>query len=248
MEQKTIIWNPWHGCRKYSEGCDRCYVYRRDESIGKDASEVVRTGAFDLPVQVVRGRGYRVPSGAFVYCCMTSDFFLEEADGWREEIYRMIRHRRDVTFAIITKRIERAHLCLPDDWGAGYENVILLCTVESQRQADVRLPIFSAFPARHKRIVCEPLLTRIDLSPYLFCGIESVVVGGESGFDARPCHYNWVLDIRSQCIRANVPFQFKQTGANFIKDGKRYSIPRKHQHSQARRANINTGSTEKEQL
>ena len=37
MEQKTIIWNPWHGCRKYSEGCERCYVYRRDESIGKDA-------------------------------------------------------------------------------------------------------------------------------------------------------------------------------------------------------------------
>lgn len=240
MEQKTIIWNPWHGCRKYSEGCERCYVYRRDESIGKDASEVVRTGAFDLPVQVVRNRGYRVPSDAFVYCCMTSDFFLEEADRWREEIWRMIRHRRDVTFCIITKRIERAHLCLPSDWGEGYENVILVCTVESQRQADVRLPIFKDFPARRKRITCEPLLTRIDLSPYLLFGIEQVVAGGESGFDARPCQYNWVLALRAQCIRANVPFYFKQTGANFVKDGKRYQIPRKYQHSQARRANINT--------
>ncbi len=34
------IWNPWHGCHKISPGCANCYVYRLDESIGKDASIV----------------------------------------------------------------------------------------------------------------------------------------------------------------------------------------------------------------
>ena len=40
------IWNPWHGCKKYSEGCLNCYVYRRDASVGRDASIVARTTAF----------------------------------------------------------------------------------------------------------------------------------------------------------------------------------------------------------
>ena len=45
------IWNPWHGCRKISAGCLNCYVYRRDESVGRDASAVVKTADFDLPVR-----------------------------------------------------------------------------------------------------------------------------------------------------------------------------------------------------
>ena len=43
------IWNPWHGCRKISPGCQHCYVYRRDASVGRDASVVAKTGDFDLP-------------------------------------------------------------------------------------------------------------------------------------------------------------------------------------------------------
>ncbi|MPM94242.1 hypothetical protein SDC9_141387 [bioreactor metagenome] len=89
-------------------------------------------------------------------------------------------------------------------------------------------------------IVCEPLLERIDLSPYLGDWVESVTVGGESGDEARLCNYNWVLDIRRQCIEADVPFRFKQTGANFVKDGRQYQIKRAIQHAQARKASINT--------
>ena len=106
--------------------------------------------------------------------------------------------------------------------------------------ADARLPVFREAPIQHRMIVCEPLLEKIDLRDYLGNWVESVTVGGESGAEARVCDYDWILDIRSQCIEADVPFQFKQTGANFLKDGKRYQIKRALQHAQARKANINT--------
>ena len=67
---------------------------------------------------------------------------------------------------------------------------------------------------------------------------EQVTVGGESGNDARVCDYDWVLNIREQCINANVPFHFKQTGAHFRKDGKLYIIPRNQQMIQAHKAGI----------
>ena len=65
-----------------------------------------------------------------------------------------------------------------------------------------------------------------------------MLCGGESGPDARPCRYEWILSTREQCIRYGVRFHFKQTGAVFIKDGKRYHIPRNLQQSQAARAGI----------
>ena len=77
--------------------------------------------------------------------------------------------------------------------------------------------------------------------PYLGDWIEQVVVGGESGVNARPCDYDWVLSIHEQCNVVGVPFIFKQTGANFIKDGKHYRILRKDQHVQAFKAGLNTG-------
>ena len=152
----------------------------------------------------------------------------------------MIHTRSDCDFLFITQRITRFSKCLPEDWGEGYPNVSICCTVENQAKADERLPVFREALIRHKMIVCEPLLERIDLSAYLGDWVESVTVGGESGDDARVCNYDWILDIRRQCIEANVPFRFKQTGANFVKDGKRYQIKRVLQHAQARKANINT--------
>jgi protein gp37 len=69
---------------------------------------------------------------------------------------------------------------------------------------------------------------------------EQVTVGGESGRDARVCDYDWVLNIREQCINAGVPFHFKQTGATFRKDNRLYHIPRDQQMRQAHRAGIDT--------
>ena len=92
------FWNPWHGCKKYSEGCLNCYVYRRDASVGRDASAVARTKDFDWPLRRRRDGSFFLPGGAHVYACMTSDFFLPEADGWRAEAWRCIRARQDVSF------------------------------------------------------------------------------------------------------------------------------------------------------
>lgn len=236
----SVIWNPWHGCTKYSQGCVNCYVYRRDESVGKDASQVVKTKSFDLPVQKKKDGSYRLPAGSHVYACMTSDFFLDKADGWRESAWEMIRERADVDFTIITKRITRFEKCKPDDWKDGYPNVGVVCTVENSAVCDERLSVFNGLSISKKYIACEPLLSDIDLSKYLNPDIISVVCGGESGPCARVCDYNWVLNIREQCIAADVGFFFKQTGARLLKDGRVYKIPRKLQHSQARKAGIDT--------
>ena len=233
---KSDIWNPWHGCKKYSEGCKNCYVYRRDGSVGRDASEVVKNADFDLPVKMGRG-GYKIRPGTRLFTCMTSDFFIEQADGWRPEVWKMIKLRRDVDFFIITKRIVRFYDCIPDDWGEGYPNVTICCTIENQKQCDIRLPMFMSLPIAKKHIACEPLLSPIDMRAYLDSSITRVV-GGESGPNARVCCYDWVLDLREQCKSKKVGFYFKQTGANFFKDGKTYKIPRKFQHIQARKANI----------
>jgi len=237
---KGDIWNPWHGCIKYSEGCKNCYVYRRDDSIGKDASQVTRTSYFDLPLKRGRDGQYKIPPGSTLYTCMTSDFFIEQADEWRTEIWNIIRTRSDVLFFIITKRILRFYDCIPDDWGSGYPNVSIVCTIENQKQCDIRFPFFNTLPIAGKFIACEPLLSDIDMSAYLNPSIAQVLAGGESGPKARICDYDWILHIRAQCVERNIPFYFKQTGARFKKDGKLYYVRRKYQHSQARKAGINT--------
>ena len=232
----STIWNPWHGCEKYSEGCAHCYVYRRDESVGRDASEVRRNHDFDLPARRKRDGSFVIPSGETVYACMTSDFFLERADAFRAEAWRMIRQREDLRFVIITKRIARFTDCIPPDWGDGYPNVTITCTVESEKQCRIRMPILLSVPAARKQVCCEPLLTRVDLSPYLGGGIARVIVGGESGREARVCRWEWVCDLYRQCAAAGVAFTFKQTGAKFEKDGRVFRIPRSRQMEQARKA------------
>ena len=235
------FWNPWHGCRKISAGCVNCYVYRRDGKYDKDASAVVKNADFDLPLRLKKDKTYKITNDdGIVYTCFTSDFFLEEADAWRDECWKMMKRRIDLDFLIITKRIHRFSECIPSDWCEGYPNVTICCTVENDEMAHFRLPIYKEAKIKHKVIICEPLLSKIDLSPYLDNTIEEVLVGGESGNEARVCDYDWVLDIRDQCIRAGVPFSFRQTGARLQKDGKIYRIRRDIQHIQAKKAGIDT--------
>jgi len=241
IEVMFVSWNLWHGCQKISPGCKHCYVYRQDKLHGIESSIVTKTSNFDLPVKRKRDKSYKIPSGEMVNTCFTSDFFVEGADEWRKEAWAMMKERGDLQFFIITKRVDRFRVSLPDDWGDGYENVAVACTVENQTMADYRLPIYKELPIRHKLIVCAPLLEAIDLKKYLDSSIEQVSVGGESGNSARVCDYEWILDIRQQCLDADVPFWFHQTGAYFRKDGRIYRIRRKFQHTQARKANINYG-------
>ena len=110
--------------------------------------------------------------------------------------------------------------------------------MENREMADYRLPIFLSLPIKHKTIIVSPIITSVNLTSYLNQTIEEVSVGGESGVTARPCNYDWILDIRKQCVEKNVPFRFHQTGAHFIKDGKMYRVQRCYQLSQAHKANI----------
>ena len=247
IQPRSKMWNLWHGCRKLSAGCAHCYVYRGDEKRGIDSSVVTKTASFDLPIQRKKRDGtYKIPAGSLVYTCFTSDFFLEDADPWRTEAWAMIRERSDLRFMMITKRIDRLTECLPEDWGDGWDNVTICCTVENRDRANYRLPIYKAAPIKHKRIICEPLLECIDLAPYSIGEwAEQVVAGGESGYGARPCDFDWVMTLRDECERQKVSFWFKQTGAKFVKDSRLYSVPRRLQHAQARKAGINL-DTEKQ--
>jgi hypothetical protein len=240
--KNSKMWNLWHGCHKFSDGCKHCYVYRGDAKRNVDSSIVKPTKNFDLPVCRKRNGDYKIAPGTLVYTCFTSDFFVEDADVWREKAWKMIRERSDLYFFIITKRIHRFAECIPEDWGDGYDNVTICCTVENQKCADFRLPIYKKAPIKHKILICEPLLEQINLENYSIGEwIEQVVVGGESGYEARPCNFDWIMALHDICLKNNIPFWFKQTGSRFIKGGKLYNIKRQFQHSQARKAGINIG-------
>lgn len=231
-------WNPWHGCHKLSEGCANCYVYRIDGRYERNAANVGKNADFDLPVRMGKN-GPAIPWGSTVYACFSSDFFLDDADEWRAEAWRMISLRPDLHFIIITKRIARFSVGLPADWGDGYSNVTVGCTCENQKRADERLPLFLAAPIKHRMIVCEPLLEEIDLTAYLGGGlVESVTAGGESGKGARLCRFDWVKRISRDCAAAGVDFNYHQTGALLEVDGRVYRIPRAMQAEQAKRAAV----------
>ena len=234
------IWNPWHGCHKFSPGCKNCYVFRRDAEFGKDSNIIKRTKQFDLPIKKDRRGAWKIsPADGVVYTCMTSDLFIEEADEWRPGVWDIIRLRSDLDFAIITKRIHRFSECVPPDWGDGWENVTIFSTCEDQTAANRRLPILTSAPIRHRAVICEPMLGRIDISEALSTGlIESVTCGGESGDGARECDFAWILYMMEQCAEHDVAFHFKQTGANFRKGDKVYHIPRSEQMRQAALAGV----------
>lgn len=107
---------------------------------------------------------------------------------------------------------------LPVDWGEGYDNINIGCTVENQEMADYRLPLFLSYPIKRRFIGVSPMLESMDLSPYLY-GVQHVTVSGENGGDGRACDYDWVLSIREQCQNSATTFWFKSTGTFFRQDG-----------------------------
>lgn len=223
------IWNPWHGCVKCSEGCLNCYMYFLDSVRDKNGADIYKTKAgFRYPLQKNRNGEYKVQSGEQIRVCMTSDFFLEEADAWRDEAWEIMRKRSDVIFFLLTKRPQRVSACLPKDWGDGWENIFFHVTCENQKRADERIPILLALPFKHKGIMCAPFIGPVSMAKYLDSGqIEQVICGGENYDGARPCDFEWVKSLRAECVSRNITFCFIETGTVFIKDERRYFMPKK---------------------
>lgn len=215
-------------------------MYYLDSLRDKDGSDIYRTKAgFKYPLSKFRDGSYKVKSGEMLRVCMTSDFFLEEADPWRDEAWQIIRRRPDVKFFLLTKRPERVAEHLPWNWGDGWENVMANVTCENQKRADERIPILLDLPFKHKGIMCAPYIGSVSIREYLPAGqIEQVLCDGENYGGARPCHYEWVKSLRDECVEYNVTFVFCGTGRRFVKDGKLYKLEGSVQSEQAYKSGL----------
>jgi protein gp37 len=207
IEWTDATWNPWHGCHKISPGCKFCYMYREKKQYGQDPNLVVRSKTkFYDPLKWKEPR--------LIFTCSWSDWFIEEADAWRDEAWDIIRRTPQHTYQILTKRIDRAvHPLTKTAAGRipvpALPNVWLGVSVEDRERLS-RIDLLRQTPAAVRFLSLEPLLE--DLGPLDLRGIDWVIVGGESGPGARPMHPAWARSIRDQCVAAEVPFFFKQWG------------------------------------
>ncbi len=205
IEWTEATWNPWHGCHKVSPGCAHCYMYRDKRRYGQDPAIVVRSKTcFDAPQK------WKEPK--MIFTCSWSDFFVAEADEWRNEAWEVIRRTPQHTYQVLTKRPERIHGHLPNGWP--FPNVWLGVSVENPLFY-WRIGLLKQIPASVRFLSLEPLLSSMASLPLE--GVSWVVVGGESGPGCRPMKADWVREIHRQCRKAKVAFFFKQWGG-----------PRKH--------------------
>jgi len=216
--------NFWHGCKKVSTGCKYCYMYRDKFRYGQEGSLVVKSknDTFYRALKWVEPRK--------IFTCSWSDFFIKEADEWREEAWKVIRDTPQHTWLILTKRPERILQCLPSDWGKGYANVWIGASIENQRTADFRIMKLLEVPTKLRFLSVEPLLGPINLKPYLsveldkkiYYPIHWIIIGGESGnetgdFRYRTCKIDWIRDIMKQGKEQEIPVFVKQLGNSIAK-------------------------------
>lgn len=136
-------------------------------------------------------------------------------DDLRKRLFILIDSTPYLDWLLLTKRPENVSDMLFDpDSINGFEfrkNVSLgtsISTKEHYRQVESLKYSRDLFPVLFLSI--EPLLGPMDDLP--LDEIDWVIVGGESGHEARPMHPDWVRSIRDQCTAAGVPFFFKQWG------------------------------------
>lgn len=232
------MWNPWRGCRRVSEGCKYCFLFMKVTKNGRLIQARLKNLLNLMRRSKKTKNGYKMKGGQKVYVCFSSDFLIEEADPWREECWQMIKERKDLEFIFLTKRLERLMDVVPEDWGDGYDNVTIGVSVENQTRANQRLSLLQQLPIKHKNIICQPLIEEVTINDYLD-DVELVVAGGEYHRNARPLNYDWILKVREEAITRNIPFEFRQCGTHFIKDGNDYKLTYRQLFSQAKKADIN---------
>jgi len=207
-------------------------MYRDKAQYGQDPMDVHRSSlhTFHLPLRLAK-KGPEV-----IFTCSWSDWFIDTADPWRDDAWKIIRDTPEHFYLIFTKRSERINACLPADWGNGYENVMLVATAENQEMADKRASELVQVPAAWRGLSLEPLLGPVDVSKYLAMvwgqwnngaigckpAINWLVIGGESGnemgqYRYRPCEMNWINQLVEQGTRAGVSVFVKQMGTFIAK-------------------------------
>ena len=223
MENSKINWtdhtfNPWIGCRHVSAECDHCYADTLvTNRMGRDFSFVTRTKTWGDPwkwnrkaptLAATLGRRVRV------FCASLTDFFIQDADGWRSEAWNVIRNCTEMDWLILTKRPALIPPRLPEDWGTGWPHVWLgvTCGVRDSYHA---LDALREIPAVVRFISAEPLLE--SLADINLDGFHWLIAGGESGAHFRPMREDWALELRDICAERRVGFHFKQHAA--IKPG-----------------------------
>lgn len=202
-------WNPWRGCKKVSPGCANCYMFTEQRRYGLDPTVVIRTKTWGQPKKWQK-EAAATNTKQMVFTCSWSDFFIEQADPWREDAWKVIKNCPNLIFQVLTKRPELIQARLPADWGTGYDNVGLGVSVENDKYLG-RVDLLRQIPAKIHFISAEPLLGSIkdiDLTD-----IEWLIAGGESGPNFRHMDLQWAREIRDKCVAEGVAFFYKQGSA-----------------------------------
>ncbi len=222
MEASKIEWtdntfNPWYGCSKVSAACRSCYAeslmsirWKRVEwGPGRPRR---RTGEANWRQPRLWNRKAKAAGTRLrVFSASLADIFDAEAPAdWRQDFWNLVSETPHLDGLVLTKRPQNMERMLPETWGSGWPNVLLGATAENQECADQRIPPLLEVPAAVHFASCEPLLGAMDLTP--FPGLDWVIVGGETGPNARPMDIAWARGLREQCQEAGIRFFFKQWG------------------------------------
>lgn len=217
IEWTETTWNPVTGCTKISTGCQNCYAYTLAKRL-KAMSNPRYINGFDITLHddlIDKPLFWKSPRKIFVNSM--SDLFHENIPiEFIEKIFTTMNKAHWHTFQVLTKRSDNLKKLSPLlKWT---KNIWMGVTVESYSEK-YRIDDLKETDAAIKFLSLEPLLSslgELDLSK-----IDWVIVGGESGFKARPMNIEWVREIRDQCIEQNTPFFFKQWGGiNKKKNGR----------------------------
>ena len=224
IEWTHHTFNPWWGCTRVSPACKFCYAETWSHRLGlniwgpKSERRFFSEAHWRHPIRWNEAAG-RKGIRARVFCASMADIFEDrrELDEWRERVWPLIEATPNLDWLLLTKRPQRVAKCVP--WKAAWPNNVWVgTTAENQKWADKRIPYLIDIPAKVRFLSCEPLLGELDLSQWLKTSqpapnrVDWVIAGGESGAKARPMNPQWVRNLRDQCVRAKVPFHFKQWG------------------------------------
>jgi len=208
IEWTETTWNPLTGCTKVSAGCKNCYAERLAFRLQAMRNPRYRNGfALTLHEDLIElPKRWREPRLIFVNSM--SDLFHEQVPlEFIQRVFATMRACPQHTFQILTKRSGRLRKFASElDWPP---NVWMGVSVEDSRVLS-RVDDLRRVPAVIRFLSCEPLigsLAGIDLAD-----IHWVIVGGESGWGARPVKIEWIREIFKACRKHNVPFFFKQWG------------------------------------